>query len=225
MNIVRPVRVRFAKRGMLIYISHLDLTRTFTRAFMRAELPIWYSEGFNPHPRFNFALPLSVGVSSECEFLDMKFVSDMSDEEAKRRLSAALPSDIEILEVYTPETKFNSITGAEYEIWISAASLADGCGEAARLALTASPLTVLKRTKSGERETDISPYISGLETSFSDGVLKITATLCADSENYLNPEYLVGVVEASLSLSLREDITSQVDIRRTAVFAGKKSFR
>ena len=44
------LRMKFSKTGRAVYISHLDLMRTITRAFMRSEIPLKYSEGFNPHP-------------------------------------------------------------------------------------------------------------------------------------------------------------------------------
>ena len=63
-------RMRFSKTGRAVYISHLDLMRTITRAFLRAECRLKYSEGFNPHPNISIALPLSVGCESVCEIMD-----------------------------------------------------------------------------------------------------------------------------------------------------------
>ena len=62
-------RLLFSKTGRARYISHLDLMRTFQRAFFRADIPIKHTEGFNPHAFVSIALPLSVGFSSECEIL------------------------------------------------------------------------------------------------------------------------------------------------------------
>ena len=47
---MRTLRVFFEKRGNIRYISHLDLMRTMTRAIRRSGIPLWYTEGFNPHP-------------------------------------------------------------------------------------------------------------------------------------------------------------------------------
>ena len=68
----RPIRVKFRKVGDLQYISHLDLQRTFSRVLVRAGLPLWYTQGFNPHIKMVFGLPLPVGCESECEFLDLR---------------------------------------------------------------------------------------------------------------------------------------------------------
>ena len=65
------LRIKFTKTGALQYISHLDLHRTFSRLLVRLGVPIWYSEGFTPHPRLVFATPLSVGAESLCEYVDV----------------------------------------------------------------------------------------------------------------------------------------------------------
>ncbi len=65
-------RLLFSKTGRAKYISHLDLMRTFQRAFARAGISIKHTEGFNPHPFVSIALPLSVGYSSQCEILEFE---------------------------------------------------------------------------------------------------------------------------------------------------------
>ena len=66
------LRLRFSKTGRAIYISHLDLMAAMQRAFARAELPLKFSEGFNPHPQISILLPLSVGTASVCELMDFR---------------------------------------------------------------------------------------------------------------------------------------------------------
>ena len=104
-----PVRIRFTKVGSLQFISHLDLNRTMKTVMIRAGVPIKYSEGFNPHPKMVFALPLSVGAESICELLDFKLDRPMSEEELTDRLNAALPPDMRVLETYAPSAKFTDI--------------------------------------------------------------------------------------------------------------------
>ena len=65
------VRVLFSKTGRARYISHLDLNRAMTRAMRRAEIPLWYTEGFNRHAYLTFAAPLSLGTESVCERMDL----------------------------------------------------------------------------------------------------------------------------------------------------------
>ena len=69
-------RLLFSKTGRAKYISHLDLMRTFQRAFARAKIQIKHTEGFHPHPFVSIALPLSVGYSSQCEILEFTLLGE-----------------------------------------------------------------------------------------------------------------------------------------------------
>ena len=73
-----PVRATFEKRRRAKYISHLDLMRCMQRAFKRAGVPIWYTEGFNPHAYLMFPLALSLGCESGCECMDFRIDGEMS---------------------------------------------------------------------------------------------------------------------------------------------------
>lgn len=65
-------RLLFEKRGDAVYLSHLDLMRVFQRAFKRAGILIWHSQGFSPRAYVSIALPLPVGMESRCEILDFE---------------------------------------------------------------------------------------------------------------------------------------------------------
>ena len=107
--------------GMAKYISHLDLLRCFTRSIMRSGLPVEYSQGFNPHQKMTFALPLPVGVTSECEYVDISFEDGKaSDREIEQKLNDNLPPDIRVLSVGDIAFKASDIVCAEYFILESA---------------------------------------------------------------------------------------------------------
>lgn len=113
------VRAVFKKTGRAIYISHLDLMRVMQRTFKRAKLPVWFTKGYNPHIYLMFALPLSLGVSSECELMDFRI--DISAgapdyENIKNRLNQVLPTGLEIVKLYEPKTKHTEIGACEYEV-------------------------------------------------------------------------------------------------------------
>ena len=84
-------RLLFSKTGRAKYISHLDLMRTFQRAFTRAGIEIKHTQGFHKHPFVSIALPLSVGYSSQCEILEFGLVGGATAEEVPQRLTAAMP--------------------------------------------------------------------------------------------------------------------------------------
>ena len=87
---MKTVRVFFAKEGRLKYISHLAVTRCLARVFKRSRLPIWYTQGFNPHAYLTFALPLPLGVESCCESFDFRLTEEVSCEEVTDRLNAGI---------------------------------------------------------------------------------------------------------------------------------------
>ena len=99
-----------------MYISHLDLSKTMQRIMVRADIDIWYSEGFNPQPRVVFAVPLPVGVESDCEYLDIKINSPMDVNEIKTRISKNFPDEMKVIDVYIPEVKFKNIMFIDYTI-------------------------------------------------------------------------------------------------------------
>ena len=115
------LRLRFEKTGRAIYISHLDLMRTMQRVFLRADCPLKYSEGFNPHALISILLPLSVGVGSVCELMDFQLREDVDLAALPERLTAVMPEGIRALEAYPAgrkvrELKWLRVTGRyEYD--------------------------------------------------------------------------------------------------------------
>ncbi|KAF0216174.1 MAG: radical SAM domain-containing [Geobacteraceae bacterium] len=92
------IRLRFRKTGAMRYLSHLEMLNLFTRGVGRAQIPIRFSQGFHPHPKFSFATALSVGVESWAEYLDMEIAAGFGADKVKERLNAVLPDGVRILE-------------------------------------------------------------------------------------------------------------------------------
>ena len=105
----RRLRMRFCKRDKISVLSHLELINLFTRAVSRAGLPVLFSQGFHPHPRFSFATATSVGVESEAEYLDI-YVNAMGPAEAQERLNRVLPPGIAILDAQEMPLKTESLS-------------------------------------------------------------------------------------------------------------------
>lgn len=186
------VRIKFSKTGRLRYISHLDLCRTMQPAMIRAKIPLWYTEGFNPHPKMVFAQPLPLFVESRCEFLDIKIVEDISCEELKRRLREAFTDELYILDVYKPTEKFTEIAYAVYEI--SGLSVK---GEDIKALLSGS-IEVEKKTKSGTvKQIDIRPQVRGV-TLRPDGVIE--CELSATGGEYLSPDIFARALAAKAGI-------------------------
>jgi radical SAM-linked protein len=92
-------KVKFAKKGVMRFISHLDLMRLFQRAARRAGIPVTISKGFNPHPRISIQPALKLGRESMSLEASLRLDEWMMPAEFKERLKANLPEGIEILEV------------------------------------------------------------------------------------------------------------------------------
>ena len=114
---MRCVRVWFSKKGRIKYVSHLDIMRCMTRAVRRADIPLWYTEGFNPHPYLNFLQPMPLGVEGVNEPLDIRIEGDISNDKIMENLNNVLPVGIEITRVTEPYMKSNDLAFAEYEIY------------------------------------------------------------------------------------------------------------
>jgi radical SAM-linked protein len=91
---VPKLRLTFEKRGAAAFIGHLDLQRVFQRAIRRGGVPAAYSEGFHPHPKLSFALPLPLGMEGLAEYADIETTEPA--EGIARALSRALPSGITV---------------------------------------------------------------------------------------------------------------------------------
>lgn len=104
------VRLRFAKEGRMRYLSHLELLTLFTRAVSRAGVPILFSQGFHPHPRFSFATATSVGVESRAEYMDMIVAAGTTAAEVQQRLNAVLPEGVRVLEAELIDLKSASLS-------------------------------------------------------------------------------------------------------------------
>ncbi len=211
------MRLKFVKVGNLQYISHLDLQRTFNRVLVRSGLPIWYTKGFNPHVKLVFSTPLSVGTQSECEFLDIKLDRALSCDIVMEKLNAELTDEMYITEAYIPDTKFADIAFCEYRYELSLENCSEALAGNIEKLLTTSPLTLTKKTKSGEKDIDIISLINSVSAKYlSDkGTIAISAILSAGSDNFLNPEMLVTAMKTKLAVLVGDPSKEWYTITRT----------
>ena len=215
------VRIKFCKIGNLQFISHLDLQRSFHRILVRSGIPMWYTKGFNPHAKLVFGLPLSVGTESMCEMADLKIERKISLEEIKDQLNANLTDEMYVLEAYIPTTKFAEIAYANYTITVKSDKLTESSADDVKVLFSA-PIIMMKRSKSGEKEVDITRYIKVLDASVCDGTLKINATISAGNTESLNPEYLATAIKERLGF-MTDDCDYSYRIMRNVVYKADMS--
>lgn len=201
---MRAVRLNFSKTGRAIYISHLDINRMMTRAVKRARLPMWYTEGFNPHPYLTFALPLSLGQSSDCEYMDIRIEGEITNDEIKDRLNAVLPEGVKILSVSEPVHDAKEIEKALYFVKLifaenEAAAL---FAEKARELAEGEELLAEKSGKKGHRkimkQINLIDFIYDIKFTTAENIVNIQCVLAAGNTNNLNPTLLVETLEKAL---------------------------
>lgn len=185
------IRVFYNKMSRAKYISHLDITRCMQRAIKRAAIPVWYTEGFNPHIYMTFALPLSLGYESECEVMDIRLVEDMPLDEVVDRLNQALPPDLKVTAVKAQINKLDAIAAALYKVTFSAESI-DGekllqdFGEF----LLCDKIEVEKRTKKGVKTVDIKPDCEIIKIYAGKNSIVMRIKTAAGIEKNINPSLL-----------------------------------
>lgn len=99
-NYVQRLRMVFAKNGPARFIGHLDLARTIERMLNRAQIPLAYTQGYNPRPRMQLATALPLGFTSECEIADIWLLEKVNPETALQALAPKSAPGIEIRKLY-----------------------------------------------------------------------------------------------------------------------------
>lgn len=194
------ILIKFTKMGTAKFISHLDTMRTLHRAFRRAEFPIAYSQGFNPHPSISVAAPLALGIGSVAEYADIELERNVDMDEFINRLNESLPDGIEIKKAIKIEgkqaTSMSAVEGAKYSILLhhgitreEAEKLIDGI-------MGSDEIMVMKKTKSGEKLTDIKPFIKDINIrEFSENTMTLECLLYSGSRGNLNPELAASLIK------------------------------
>lgn len=194
---MKSVRIWFKKDGLAIYISHLDMNRCMTRAVRRAGIPLWYTEGFNPHPYMTFLMPLPLGQSGMREPLDIKIEQDdMSFKQIKENLNSVMPEGIEIVDVCKPVNKPNEIAAAEYKIISTFADShsAESFAATAMQIINGGELNAEKRSKKGTKTVNLCEFIRSFECKAQDNEVFADAVLASGNSVNLNAELLMNTL-------------------------------
>lgn len=202
-NPVYDLRAFYAKEGRAKYCSHLDLYRTIQRAFARSKLPIWFTQGFNPHSYLTFALPIALGYEGVQESFDFRMTEWISPEETAQRLNAVMPEGIRILAVASPREKPAAIAAADYTLRLGSRDCLPEKLLQQLIAFLEQPeIPVVKRTKKGNQTIDLKPLIQHCKLDAeSDGVHTVL-TLPAGPIQNINPTLLFDAFAAAENLSL-----------------------
>ena len=212
---MREVRLRFSKTGRCKYISHLDINRCMSRAFSRAEIPLWFTEGYNPHAYMSFSLPLSLGVESLCESVDIRLTEDISNEEILQKMNSVLPPDIRITDVYDDFRDCSEIAFSDY---VYKFEFADNDEALQRLkkVLESDEILAEKKAKQGRRrvvkETNIKEFIDKYNLSIRNGEIVLNIRLEAGTQRNLNPTLLFDTLIRLIDLDFEWKSIARIDL-------------
>ena len=182
------LRFCFEKNGTSAYISHLDLMKALQRSFVRAGLPVKYSQGFNPHIEMSIVVPLSTGYETRCDLCDLDLVCDEMPENFVEDLNAVMPRGMKVLHAGAADRPVREIAYSAYEIVLPA-----GDTDAMK-ALFDQPVTLEKRSKRGRRDVNLQDYIK--ELSFAaEGDKTLCRCILSAGNDPLNPMYLTQALK------------------------------
>lgn len=182
-----------------MYISHLDLLRTFQRVFLRQGLVLRHSQGFHPHPIISFALPLSVGQASDCEILDFEVNEDMDGAGLPEALNAFMPEGIRAVDCYIPIRPVRELARLRCRVdLVYDGGVPEGAAEEIKKLLLGESVVIQKRTKrKAMADIDIRPMLHSLDILEAPGLLTLEAVVSAQNPG-MNPALLAAAAEVHL---------------------------
>ena len=215
--------IKFTKEENIKFISHLDVLKTIQKNIRRAELPIEYSKGFNPHMSTSIAQPLSVGVYSCGEYMDMVLEREMDENEIIDRLNKTAPSGIKYIsalaipyvegEKKVPQA-MAMIDAARYTIKVKYSDVSTLEKEMNEL-ISKDEWNTIKKSKKGEREVNLKSLIKEFNFWIKDEVLVLNVLISTGSREHLSADLLVKYIQVNTSNAL---VDSFVAIKREEMY-------
>lgn len=193
------LRLLFRKEGRAVYISHLDLLRTFQRVFLREGLVLRHSQGFHPHPLMSFALPLPVGQSSDCEILDFEVDGALDCAALPDALNRFMPEGIVAVDCWEAVRPVRELDALRCRVeLVYDGGVTPEVLQAVRDLFAREEIVIQKRTKhKAMADVDIRPLIRSLTFAAAGDTICIDAVVAAQNPG-LNPALLATAVETCL---------------------------
>jgi radical SAM-linked protein len=196
---MQRLRIRFSRGEEVKYISHLDLLRLWQRALIRADIPLAYSEGFNPHPRMSLAAPLALGVTGEAELMDIYLSRWSSPHTFTAAIGRQLPQGIEIKQVFnialTMPSLQSQVRYAEYSVGIETGKNRDEIESAINALLDRESLPWQHQRDTGARHYDLRTLVEDLWLAdWRQGYGNIAMKLRCDSSGSGRPEQVAAAL-------------------------------
>ncbi|MBQ6819983.1 MAG: DUF2344 domain-containing protein [Clostridium sp.] len=215
--------IKFTKESNIKFISHLDLMRTIQRVIRRADLPMEYSKGFNPHMALSIAQPLSVGVYSDAEYMDIVLVEELNENEVIDRLNSKTASGIKFLtakkvinkegQKKLPQT-MALVDAARFTIKILCED-AKVVEEKLKELNEKSEWITIKKSKKGEKEVNLKNMIKENKFWISNDELIMNILVSSGSREHLSPDLVVSYIKSNIPEIVDDAF---VDIKREEMY-------
>ncbi|WP_294355427.1 TIGR03936 family radical SAM-associated protein [uncultured Clostridium sp.] len=215
--------IKYTKESEIKFIAHLDLMRTIQKVVRRAQLPVKYSKGFNPHMALSIAQPLSVGVYSSGEYMDLILTEEVDEQEIIDRLNEKTASGIKFL------TATRIVDVENQKKLPQAMALIDACRyiikvqyndsanleEELKTLLEEKEWNTIKKSKKGEREVDIKALVYDFKFWIKDNELVINTLIQSGSREHLSADLLVNYIKEKTTGA---NLDAFVDIKREEMY-------
>ena len=205
----------FEKNERIRHIGHLDIQRSVQRGLRRSNLPVSYSNGFNPHILITFASALSTGACGLREIMDVTMKEDVSEEEFLKKMNIAMPPELRLIEARAVDDKHPALMGmlraACYDLLIRNPEQAEMIIPAIAAMMKRETVPAMRKTKTALKETDIRPLIYSLHGEGNH----IYATLALTEREACKPGMLMEALKRDAGIP--EDKEVRILITRTAL--------
>ncbi len=206
-------RAVYAKCGRARYISHLDFMRSMQRIIKRSKLPVWHTQGFNPHVYLMFPLALPLGTDSRVEIMDFALTQKLDNETVRKQLDEKCPEGIEIISVAQPVHKHTDIKSADYEIRFTSNIGAGECIRRFGEFMQLEKIEIEKRTKKKTVNlVDIKPYINVTEINEQDGWVVLKLCLPCGNDFNLNTNVVLDAFCERYGIEIEQICTQRTKI-------------
>jgi radical SAM family uncharacterized protein/radical SAM-linked protein len=210
------MRIRYAKGRPVRFLSHLDMIRLLERTIRRADLPIDYSEGFHPHPKIAFGPPLSLGLTSVAEYMDLQFAKPLVGD-LIFRLKRELPEGIRVIDTKAIFRKTEALSAvinvSDYRADLSRVAGLFDLERRLQELLQAERLPILRSTPKGTKSIDLRPHLLDLTLERDQETICLSMRLRTGPEGHIRPQEVLEV-----ALKLPSERLAIIPIERTAQY-------
>ena len=211
------VRLTYRKVDRARFISHLELIGVFASACRRARLPLAFSQGHRPQPRFRFSPGLPLGAESNCEVLDIDLTQQIAAADVGKVLGAQLPAgliitDAKHIALSTPSPDAG-LTGFRYRVGVDSLYNGDGgawIDDRLETFVQSKSFPMQKRTKNGGKEVDARSFVMRLERTDTS---HLELDIRFGPAGSLKPSDLVAAI-----LGLERETVASLPLRKTHAF-------